>query len=114
MSDDMKKLDNQELESTAGGNDGLCPADAEWNRQHGQGSSSQGYYKLGKEVAIQVTASSLNCRTAPSTSAGILKSYNNGHVLYAGYMSNDGAWYGFWTNEGPLGWVSAGYVKVIG
>lgn len=42
---------------------------------------------------VRVTASSLNCRYAPSTSAEIAKKYERGHKLKVDGITNDGKWY---------------------
>ncbi len=61
---------------------------------------------------VMVTASTLNCRYGPSTSAAIARKYNSGHKLKVDGISTDGNWYRLMIYD-PRGGTCYGYIYKI-
>ena len=88
-----KILNEEELASVAGGNDGM-----------GDGTFS--CYDIAP-VWVMVTADSLNCRYWPN--GQIAKTYEYGHKQKVDGLTTDGLWYRLWIYN-PQGGECYGYI----
>ncbi|MBP3876248.1 MAG: bacteriocin [Lachnospiraceae bacterium] len=93
MSEENKKLNDEELKQIAGGNDGM-----------GDGTFSVVDIP---DTWVRVTASELNCRYWPN--GNIAKTYEYGHRLKVDGITTDGLWYRLWIYN-PQGGECNGYI----